>query len=357
MCPEDIFGTDKDARHQKIMFHMLAREIHPDLQKSDNDKKIASEAIIQLVYFYALARERMNDGTYGKRITAAQRLPIIIGGKYVREKSFVVGDIADLHFGSRESGAAKSNLILKVARVPKDNDLLLREAEALKIFKNSTRLQEAPVASAFPQLIDSFEFNEGGAIRRVNVMNNMLGFLSGMEVRQRFFATKGVDGRTIAWMWKRILVVLDWTHHLGLLHGAVLPPHVLFYPDNDGTKLPNDPRKHSLRLVDWCYSINPKERTKLKAFLPAFQHLYAPEIIAKEKLSPATDLYMAAQTMLYLSDGDLPEPLRRNITACLVADPRKRPQDAGDHFVKALHAVNASYGARRWHEFTVPGGI
>lgn len=354
MCPEDIFGMLADEKYVKLMYHNLAREVHPDLQQSVEGKELAETTFVQLVYLYTHATERLKDGTYGKKITVPNRVPVIIGGRYVSEKPLTAGDIADLHLGCLESSAAHHTLILKVARLPEDNSLMEREAKALKVFADKESFQNAVVKDAVPKLYSSFLLGDG-VPRRVNVLGNCRGFINGKEVRERFTRTKGVDGRTIAWMWKRVLVALDWTHHLGLLHGAVLPPHLLFYPDNDGTTNPRDPRKHSIRLVDWCYSINPTERTKLKAYVPEFKDLYAPEILKKELLTTATDIYMAAQTMLYLSNGDLPKPLRDTIETCLHQDYKRRPHDAGAHFHQVHDAVSKTYGPRKWHEFVVPG--
>ena len=50
-------------------------------------------------------------------------------------------------------------------------------------------------------------------------------------------------------MWRRLLVGLGWAHRAGVVHGAVLPEHVLIHP-----------AEHGLVLVDWCYSVAPGER-------------------------------------------------------------------------------------------------
>ena len=57
-------------------------------------------------------------------------------------------------------------------------------------------------------------------------------------------ASGGVDPRDAAWMWRRLLVALGFAHRAGVLHGAVLPEHVLIHPG-----------EHGLVLVDWCYSV------------------------------------------------------------------------------------------------------
>ena len=42
---------------------------------------------------------------------------------------------------------------------------------------------------------------------------------------------RGLDPRDAAWMWRRLLVALGTVHAAGVVHGAVLPDHVLIHPD------------------------------------------------------------------------------------------------------------------------------
>jgi len=172
----------------------------------------------------------------------------------------------------------------------------------------------------------------------------------------------GVDAKTIAWMWKRLILILDWTHKIGYIHGAVLPPHVMYFPDNDG-KTAIDPRKHAVRLVDWAYAVKMTSKAKLKAWVPEYESFYAPEILSKGKLGPWTDLYMGAKTMLYLLSGDvkknifpasLPAPILKSLEMCLNPDPSKRPQDAYAYFQDFTRILKQLYGPPKYHDFNLP---
>ena len=144
------------------------------------------------------------------------------------------GDIANLY---QVRGG-----LLKMARDPADNDLMRREATAL------TRLQDVvdpALLAYFPPLVATGQRDDArsGIRRHVNLIGALSGFRSLADVRAAFPA--GVDPRDAAWMWRRLLVAIGAAHRAGVIHGAVLPEHVLIHP-----------AVHGLVLVDWCYSVS-----------------------------------------------------------------------------------------------------
>ena len=74
---------------------------------------------------------------------------------------------------------------------------------------------------------------------------------------------------------------LGWAHRAGVVHGAVLPEHVLIHPG-----------EHGLVLVDWCYSRRRPAQTAARAGRPAPRR-YPPEVPAAARPPPATDIYLA----------------------------------------------------------------
>jgi serine/threonine protein kinase len=129
----------------------------------------------------------------------------------------------------------------------------------------------------------------------------------------------------------------------------------MFYPDNDGSTT-RDIRKHSIRLADWCYSIEHKTRTRLSAWVPAHQRLYAPEIVAKKPLDHSTDMYMGAMTMLEMCDKSVPKEITDSIRRWVEKNPKQRPAQTMQYFQEFLGIQKAIYGAPQWHDFNVPGG-
>lgn len=326
-CPEDVFGTDLTSG-----FRTLAKVCHPDVSAHP----LAEQAFQMLTAMKEEADARVKAGTWGKKILLARCVPLEIGGIQVK-RSPHVGDISDVY------RARFKELLVKVARSFEDNDLMRAEREALKTLD---RVPE-PVRDGIPKLSTSFQV-DGIKKRVVNVIERFPGFWTAQEIHS---VTK-VDERTATWMFKRILSVLSWTHHFELIHGAVLPSHVMFYPDNDGGTV--DKRKHTVRLVDWCYSLNFKTRTRLSAWVPAWKDLYAPELLEKTYLGPESDLYMAAQLVLYLTQGPLPKPLQTVMNKCLRRDPAKRYRKAGEVLDAWSEAATEAFGTPKWHDFNLP---
>ena len=334
-CPEDVFGSGDDPA---VVFKKLARVCHPDVNPLE---PIAKQAFQKLNELKSEADARIKRGIWGKRVPLPHCVPLEIG-KYKAKHHPRIGDIADLY--TVEGGKS----LIKVARSHDDNDLLRAEATALRLMAKI----DGPVREGVPELVDNF-WVEGTWKREANVITRFPGFVTAQEVNAKF-GEDTVNKRTGVWMFKRILSLLTWAHHFKIIHGAILPPHVLFYPDNDGNTVTKDPRKHSIRLIDWCYSVDYTQRTRLSSWVPAWQNHYAPELLSKKSIGPPADIYMAAKLMVYLC-GNLWMPSLGNVLKkCLESDPAKRYQKAGDALNDWKEAAQKEYGAPKWVEFNLP---
>ncbi len=333
-CPEDVFGVGTDPL---AVYKKLVRSCHPDLHSEEN----AKEALQILNALRQEAETRIAAGDYGKKLPLPHCVPLELG-KYKVQRKPTVGDVADLYI------VEKYPLIVKVARSHDDNDLLRAEASALKLLAGIT----GPVKDGVPA-IETFQV-DGRRKREANVLTYFPGFYTAEQVH----AKMTVDAQTGVWMFKRILSLLTWVHHFKLVHGAILPPHVLFYPDNDegstlarpGKNRFNDPRTHSIRLIDWCYSVDFTKRTRLSSWVPAWKDHYPPEVIAKTSIGPTTDLYMAAMLINYLS-GTLPPALEKVLVKCLKPNPAERYQKASEVFEDWKYAAKVAFGEPQWHDF------
>ena len=333
-CPEEVFGTGDDP---SVVFRKLARACHPDLHPTE---PIAKKAFQKLSALKDEADRRVKDGKWGKRVPLPHCVPLKIG-KYKAKPHPRVGDIADLY--TVEGGKA----IIKVTRHHDDNDLLRAEVTALGLLSGIT----TSVLDGVPKLIDNF-WVEGMWKREANVITAFPGFVTAQQVHARY-GDDSVHKRTGVWMFKRILSLLTWVHHFDLIHGAILPPHVLFYPDNDGHK-DVDKRKHSIRLIDWCYSVDFTQRTRLSSWVPAWQDHYAPELLSKKSIGPPADIYMAAKLIVYLCGTLWPPALGTVLLKCLESDPKKRYQKPGDVFDAWTKAATTEFGTPKWFEFNLP---
>ncbi len=296
--PGDLFGLDGGRCYRR-----LARLTHPDTRPGDHR---AAAAFAKLA---GLWRQRH----LGDRGTLAAR-----------------GDLANLYRTGRG--------LLKVARDPADNDLMDAEAGALTGIREDVDFRFGayfPVLAQTQRLVDP----RSGAERRANLIAELDGFVNLAQVGAAFGGA--LDPRDAAWMWRRLLVALGAAHRAGVVHGAVLPEHVLIHP-----------AEHGLVLVDWCYSGRPPYR--LPAMVARHRDRYPPEVLAGQPAGPDTDIWLATSCMTGLTGDRLPAPLAAFARGCLLASPRRRPQDAWALLGELDELLGRLYGARKFRPFAIP---
>nr|WP_230417187.1 serine/threonine protein kinase [Micromonospora tarapacensis] len=240
------------------------------------------------------------------------------------------GDLADLY----DVGADR---LLKLPRNPADNDLMAREQHALRTLAERGDPRWLPYV---PRLVDSFAHRDAatGAERRVTVLATAPRLRSLVEVRRAH--PDGLDGRDAAWMWRRLLVALGLTHRAGVVHGAVLPPHVLIEPD-----------AHGLVLVDWCLSTEPGGT--VPALLPGYQDWYPAEVTERRPCGPGTDIALAVRCMTWLMGRHAPRELLAFARGCRQRLLRARPDDAWRLLGELDEVLHRLYGPRTFRPFTL----
>lgn len=243
------------------------------------------------------------------------------------------GDIANLY----DVGAGR---LLKLPRHPADNDLMDREAQALRTIARDGDPRFLPYV---PRLAESFRHRDRrtGAERRVNVVAAAPGLRPLTEIRAAFPA--GVPPRHVAWIWRRLLIALGLAHGAGVVHGAVLPVHILI-----------EPADHGLVLADWCYST--VDGAAVPALVPGFADWYPAEVRAKRPPGPGTDLAMAATCVLDLlgRGTGVPRPLREFAAGCRQPDPRRRPDDAWRLLAELDEVLERLWGPRVFVPLHIP---
>ena len=340
ICPEDVFGLlvadTQDTLKQR--YRELAAVVHPD--HNADRRQEATEAFHALQHWYGAAQEQLRRGSDAAppRITAASRLHTYRG--YAPP---LKGDLSDLFPVQLDS----SRVLLKVARLARDNDLLHAEARTLQ--RLDRVLQGQAVRAHFPTLVEDFLLADvTGSRRQVNVLSEEVSCVSLMDVIRAYPA--GIASGDAAWMFNRMLAVLGVTHNLGIVHGALVPTHVLIRPGD-----------HNGMLVDWCYSVPAGE--SLKAISPQFADFYPPEVLERRPATTATDLYMAARCMVRLLGGTrgtrdlpagVPRPMRALLDACLIPAPARRPDDAWQVLDDFREILARLYGPAVFRPFHMP---
>ncbi len=327
----DVFGKDEDKLASN--YRRMARVLHPD-GKNAIDQQLASDAFVKLQSFYDTAKKAVANDTYGElpRVTITSRKFIheLIGNTWEGDISQVYQSITN-----GNSSAVGDDSVVKLVRSPRNNDLMENEASSLrKIYRCNDIAEFQPY---FPMLFDSFKHNQS----RANVLSYLDGFYTLKQVREAY--GEKLNPLDAAWMWRRMLVALGAAHEAGVVHGAVLPEHVMIQPE-----------QHGLVLIDWCYSGEPGD--KPKAMSKKYKDLYPPDF-KDEELLPGTDVYMAAATMTYLNGDNMPRPLRAFMRGCMLDRVRTRPQKAFDllqEYDELLERMGEPYHPRRFREFRMP---
>jgi serine/threonine protein kinase len=295
-----------------LAYKMLVKIVHPDVAPAGRSAS-ATAAVARLSRLWAV-----RDG----QVLTTKR------GSYRVGALVAAGDIANLY--TVDGDAA----LLKLPRLPADNDLIAAEARALSMLE---RDGDPKYQSYAPRLIESFTHEDPatGVRRTANVLARQRGFVSLAEVADAY--PQGLDPRDAAWMWRRLLAGLGWVHRAGLVHGAVLPGHVLIHPG-----------EHGLVLVDWCYSV--VSGSPIPALVASHRADYPPEVTAKQPATAATDISMAARLMRGLIRH---EALQRFADGCLYDAPRMRPQDAWKLLAEFDELIENLFGPRKFRPFTV----
>ena len=323
--PADLFGPDTAEAARR--YRRLARLVHPDTTGGRTADAFARLTALWRGYNRA-----------GPVTITTRRHTFRVGDRRAD------GDLADL-FDATVEGPGEA-VVLKLPRDPADGDLLEREAVALRQLPKDGDGRFLPYV---PRLVESFRHRDAdtGQERRANAIAALDGFSSLAEVHDAY--PDGLDPRDAAWMWRRLLVALGFAHRAGVLHGAVLPEHVLIHPE-----------LHGLVLVDWCYSVPgchaPVDSSgRVPALVTRYADWYPPEVPARERASAATDIFMAARCMTHLMGDKAPREMRLFAKGCMAAQQRRRPDDAWRLLAEFDELLERLYGPRRFRPFTMPG--
>ncbi|MFC7549592.1 serine/threonine protein kinase [Plantactinospora sp. GCM10030261] len=304
---DDLFGRDDPRRR----YRELAAALHPDRTTAAAEpvRRAATAAFVTLTGRW---RERDRPTIHG----------------YVLGPRAHTGDIADLY----DVGADR---LLKLTRDPANNDLAAREQVALRRIERDGDPRYLPYV---PRLVDTFRHRDDtGAERRVSVLATVPGLHSLTEVRRR--RPGGLDPRDAAWMWRRLLVALGLAHRAGVVHGAVLPDHVLVQPAD-----------HGVVLVGWGASVaDPGD--VVPVLVPGYQDWYPAEVGRRQPPGPGTDIAMAARCMSTLMGTGAPPALRAFATGCAAPRLDQRPDDAWRLLGELDELLDRLYGPRTFRPF------
>jgi hypothetical protein len=353
--PEALFGSIKGMSTSialssvKHIYRRLAAVVHSDKNQDPANRPLAHEAFSKLSVFYSQAISRINSGTYGTDVPTSSLTPAVIRsskGTYAVSRGIAGGDLSKVYLGdyAPTDGGPTKAVILKVARHADLNLFLVSESAAIKALDEAASGTQS-YRQFIPTIFESFRVKTTDDPQQLQV--NVFSYVTAdFRLLPDVFSQypSGIDPRHFVWIFSRLLTVLSFSHSQGIVHGAVLPPHIFIQPVS-----------HAIHLIDWCFA---GERGKPLLIIPnAYKHFYPPEVGAKQAATSATDIYMAAMCMCYILGSDygegleksgLPPRFTRLLTGCLMKNPARRTSDAWALYLELQSAAEAVFGPRRY---------
>jgi serine/threonine protein kinase len=247
-------------------------------------------------------------------------------GSWIVERPIAKGDICDVHYASSTKNSGK--YALKIAHHGSSNDLMDAEAAAIKVLHVDKRGEH--YKHYIPKIHASFEASG----RRVNVIQFADGYYPLSELTAIF---NKIEFRHSVWMMNRALSALGFVHNNDIIHGAVLPEHLLYCP-----------KTHHMVLVDWCYSV--KHGEPLRAIVKQHKAVYPKETTHP---SPATDIYMLAM-IIQQSAREIPSRFRGLLDWATADSHKSRPSDAWTLQDKWTSLAEEEYGPAKFVELVIP---
>lgn len=295
----------------------LAKLVHPDKTGSaTKDQK--QEAFLKL----------------GKLVNGKDDpAPVVNVGDWTVESALAKGDIADLYSVAGKGQSA----ILKVAQSAADNELITREAKALKTIRKA-KDDENKFLPYFPAPISRFEVSG----KMANVISKSDTGVSLSDVVK--LLPGRVPWRHIVWMMNRGLTALGFAHRQGIIHGAVTPDHLLYMPEC-----------HGLLLVDWCCSVNTglPDTQHIPMVIDRWSDIYPPEV-SRKRSDYSTDIYMLTASIMHAAQHPAPAQFVPLLEWMLLKSPASRPGDAWHIQENWKTAAEKVFGPPKWVDFVLP---
>lgn len=233
----------------------------------------------------------------------------INGSHWAVGEKVAQGEISDVYLAQRARRPTEF-VIIKILRNTSDVSRFENEWQVLDKLHHSEARGASTFSKLLPQPVTTGEVSAGihkGS--RAMVFRRAEGFSHSLEeVRRR--NQSGIDPRSSIWLWRRILEVLSFIHASGVVHGAVLPPHVIV-----------EAGEHGARLIG--YGSAGDRGSRLQFVANQYKSYYPEGFLDSMELAPRVDIVMSARTIAVLLGGDaatclVPDAVPRSLAELIV---------------------------------------
>jgi hypothetical protein len=220
----------------------------------------------------------------------------IAGTHWAAQRLLAKGEIADVYLARRARWPSEL-VVLKVLRDAGDAPLLEQEWHALDRLRSAAAADHVDLGLRVPApvVMGVLENSAQGGLACAYRWAG--GFVHTFEA-VRDVHPLGVDPAASIWAWRRILEVIGVMRNAGLVHGAILPNHLLI-----------ENGEHGVRLVGFSSTDSPG--APLRVVSSDFADFYPASMLDSQKLTAAADVVMSARCVSYLLGGrpDVAAPL------------------------------------------------
>lgn len=254
----------------------------------------------------------------------------------------------------RESDTVKTLLqtAIKIDKANKEKDKVIKEEENKYLDRAIEIVDEdflERLKSKFPNLVETIELLgiDDDDFKNVNVISVPGGFENGWhslsDIHKKY--PSGVDSRHMVWIFNRAIETLMISAGTNIIHNAVLPQHILLHTES-----------HRGQIVDWTNSCKSGEN--VPRIDERFLEFYAQEIIEGMLPSESSDIYMLAQSMIFVLGGNpkkltipsIDEPMRKVLNKCLQPKLKMRYRSMTHLYDDLRLAAEKSFGPRKFVE-------
>lgn len=323
--------VEDDMRAQ---YRYLMKIVHPD-RVPETVRPEANEVMQKLILLHDQAIKALAAGTFG---ISGPILKISSRGfrhDCLTRRSRWFDMTTGYDATSTDVSGVRSDSVVKIVRDPRDNDLMLAESDALRLLADT----DDDHRMYYPTLLDSTMVQDGRRRLRTNVTARLDGFYNLEQVRERF--PGGVDPLDMGWMWRRVLWALGGAHETGVLHGALVPSHIMI-----------EPTLHGVVLVDWCYSVrhSGSEFDRLSAIVGKYRDWYPATVLDQSaRPSESLDLAMAARSMGSIMEGrKVPDEMRMYFAGITSGATHGSAYELLMRFDRVLERLGAPYYPRSY---------
>jgi len=356
---KDLFGTlrggQKDQTAGAFALFTAYQRTLESFRQVTGDIEESESAEQQLITIWREALRLISLGTYP---CLEDRVPdrtdtfaVNLGGQtFSIIEKIAVGDIADVFLCVNDVGR---RAILKVAHQNRDADVFTREVTSLRFAKANEKYGEL-LSKYTPGVIDTFKVDIGGGETRPATLFDFVSeHFTLDEIREVY--PDGVDTRHMNWMFNRLLEFMILTHSSGVIHGALLPHHIMVHAVS-----------HGVVVIDWTASVLGFESRlgeHISVVTKRCREFYPPEVWEKVPANPTIDLYMAAMCAKYVLGCPLdqtvcPERMPPEVWSvlleCTDPDPSGRPTHLLRFYERYQKILRGIYGPRSYTTFTMP---